>query len=182
MIVLFIAVLAVAALLLAGGIAIARPRARERQRRERLDSARLAAAAAARAEEERRRAAFEASDALTSVLPAIRLPWLTQPPRAGRPGDGRASPDGDYPQFPAAAPFPAADEPAWYRDENRPAYAAGRPAPPARPAGPAGSPPWPGEYPGSAPRPAEHGAPGDRPRSRAGQGSHRGGHAKRRRG
>jgi hypothetical protein len=189
MIVLLIAVLAIAALL-AGGAVIVRSHARERQRHEHLRRTRQAAAAAAasRAEEERHRAALEASDAITSVLPAIRLPRARHPLEGGRNDDGYPS-FGDYPGFPAAVPFQARQEPVWYRDEEPAPYAgadggtngqaeypAGYPADGTAPGHPAGH---------SAPgHPAEHSAPGhpaERTHRRAGPGSHRGGHAKRHR-
>jgi type II secretory pathway pseudopilin PulG len=216
MIVLLIAALAIVALL-AGGIAIARSHAREQQRGERLHVARLTAAAESRAEEDRRRAALEASDAITSVLPAIRLPWPRQPQGLAAHDDGYPS-FGDAPRFPAATPFQARDQSAWYRDEpadglaagghqanpeeERPAgYPADRTARPAYPAERA-APGYPADRdePGSwpdeplrpvsrpdeqmvpAPRPAGHSAPADCPPRRVAPGSHRGGHAKRRRG
>ena len=183
MIVLLVAALAVVALLAAGGW-IARSRAR--QRRARLDSARRAAAAAeARAEQERRRAAAEASDALTSVIPAIRLPWPTElPGAAAAQGDGYGAFRGDYPAFSALAPFrpeeepgggypgdPQAGYPEQYADElaQAPDRVAGRGVPAPRPAE-------------RTARPAEHSTAADHQRRRAVQGSHRGGHAKRRRG
>ena len=166
MIVLLIAALAAAALL-AGGVTIARSRARDRQRRDRQHRTRMAAAAAAaRAEEERRRAALEASDALTSVLPAIRLPWPRQPQGPAPHDDLYRSPD-DYPQFPAAVPFQAQEEP---ERTPAPAYPAERLAPahpPSEPAAPA--PPLAGRK-----------SPADHPHRRPGHGTHRGGHAKRR--
>ncbi len=111
MVVLLIAALAVVALL-AGGSWIARSRARQRRRRARLSGVRQAAAAAeARAESERRRAAMEASDALTSVIPAIKMPWPTQPPGIGGHGDGYGDFRSDYPAFSALTPFPAGKEP-----------------------------------------------------------------------
>lgn len=167
MIVLLIAALAAAALL-AGGVTIARSRARGRQRRDRQHRARMAAAAAAaaRAEEERRRAALEASDALTSVLPAIRLPWPRQPQGPAPHDDLYPSPD-DYPQFPAAVPFQAREEP---ERTPAPAYPAERLAPAPPPSEPA--PP--------APPLAGHRSPADHPHRRPGHGAHRGGHAKRR--
>lgn len=185
MIVLLIAALAIAALL-AGGITIARSHAREQERRDRLYRAELAAAAAeSRAEEERRQAALAASDALTSVLPAIRPPRTGQPLESV-PDDGGSPSLSDYPRFPAAVPFQAQDESAWHRDEMRGRYApAGlgangqaerpgeHPAPPAFPVQSAPAPAHPAE---PVPVPAE------RSHRRTGSGSHRGGHAKRRRG
>jgi type II secretory pathway pseudopilin PulG len=166
MIVLLIAALAAVALL-AGGGSIARSRAREQQRRDRQHRARMAAAAAAsRAEEERRRAALEASDALTSVLPAIRLPWPRQP-QGPAPHDDLDSSLGDYPQFPAAVPFQAQEEPE--RTPSR-AYPADRLAPAPPPSEPA--PP--------APPLAGRKSPADHPHRRPGHGTHRGGHARRR--
>ena len=216
MILLLIAALAVVALL-AGGIAITRSHTREQQRHERLRTARLAAAAESRVREDRRRAALEASDAITSVLPAIRLPSLRQPQGLAADDDGYPS-FGDYPRFPAETPFQAQDQSAWYRDEQagrpaaggheanpeeerssgypgertaRPAYPAEREAP-AYPADPAVRGSWPDEplQPASrpaeqmvpAPRPGGRSAPADCPPRRVGPGSHRGGHAKRRRG
>ena len=140
MIVLLIAALAAAALL-AGGVTIARSRARERQRRDRQHRARVATAAAeARAEEERRRAALEASDALTSVMPAIRLPWpkaaAGKPRRtmmATRPsGTGRGSRPpcrsrlGKSPSAPLRGPRPSDWRPLPRRPDGR------RPLPPDR--------------------------------------------------
>jgi hypothetical protein len=93
MIVLLIAALALVALLVAGR-RIARSRARERERRDRLAARR--AAAQERAEHQRRRAADDASDALTSVLPAIRLPWPTQQPGMGGYRHGYPDAHGDY--------------------------------------------------------------------------------------
>ena len=188
MIVLLIAALAIAALL-AVGITIARSHAREQERRDRLHRNRLAAAAESRAEEERRQAALAASDALTSVLPAIRLPWTGQP-QGSVPDDGGSPSFSDYPRFPAAVPFQAQDESGWHRDEMTGRYAAaglgangqaerssGRPAehpgPPALQVQRASAPGHPAE---PVPAPAEHS------HRRAGPGSHRGGHAKRRHG
>jgi type II secretory pathway pseudopilin PulG len=166
MLVLLIAALAAAALL-AGGVTIARSRAREQQRRDRQHRARIAAAAAAsRAEEERRQAALEASDALTSVLPAIRLPWPRQPQGPG-PHDDRYPSFGDYPQFPAAVPFKAQEEPERTRPPSYPAERLAPAPPPSEPAAPA--PPLPGRK-----------SPADYPRRRPGHGTHRGGHARRR--
>jgi hypothetical protein len=237
MIVLLIAALAVAALL-AGGSWIARSRARQRRRRERLSGARQAAAAAeARAESERRRAAMEASDALTSVIPAIKMPWPTQPPGIGGHGDGYGDFRADYPAFSALAPFPAGEEPAGYAaagygpdgrgpdgrgpdgrgpdgrgpdgrgsDGREPVgrgpdgrglaeFAAGYPGEQAAAPDPAAGhaagawpdermtpPARPGERMVPSPRQGEHGQAADHPRRRAVQGSHRGGHGKRRRG
>ena len=185
MIVLLIAALAIAALLLVGGNRIARSRARERQRRERLDSARQAAAIAeARAQEERHRASADASDALTSVMPAIKLPWPTQPPGSPR-SDGYQAFDNNYPEFSALAPFHAEEWPADHSAAGQ-IGAAGYPGEYAGPPGHAGERTGPGtrpaEYAVPNPRAGEHDAQADRPRKRAGQGSHRGGHAKRRRG
>jgi hypothetical protein len=168
MIVLLIAALAAAALL-AGGVTIARSRARERQRHDRQHRARVATAAAeARAEEERRRATLEASDALTSVMPAIRLPWPKQPQEPAPHDDGYPSLR-DWPRFPAAVPFQA-------REEPERASAPTRPAEQLAPA-----PPPPGWTAPAAPR-TERGAPADHPRRRPGHGAHRGGHAKGRHG
>jgi len=225
MIVLLIAVLAIAALL-AGGAAIVRSHARERRRREQLHRTRLAAVAAAesRAQEERHQAALEASDALTSVLPAIRLPWARHP--LDDAPDHESYPSfSDYPGFPVAAPFQAQEEPAWFRDEKPAPYAgadygpdeqaeypADYPAGSAAPGYPAGSLApdypvgrttpgypaergvptgyladgaapghWPSEPAASATHGAERSGPADRPHRRTGSGSHRGGHAKRRR-
>ena len=189
MIVLLIAALAIAALL-AGGITIARSHAREQERRDRLNRDRLAAAAAeSRAEEERRQAAVAASDALTSVLPAIRLPWTGQPQESA-PDDGGSPSFSDYPRFPAAVPFQAQDEPAWHRDEMSGGYAAaglGANGQPERSAG------HPAEHPGPMAFPVQRApasahpaepvpAPAEHSHRRAAPGSHRGGHAKRRRG
>jgi hypothetical protein len=169
MIVLLIAALAIAALL-AGGITIARSHAREQERRDRTHRDRLAAAVAeSRAEEERRQAALAASDALTSVLPAIRPPWTGQP--QGSVPDGGGSPSlSDYPRFPAAVPFQAQDQPALHRDEMTGTHA---------PAGLGAN--------GQAERSSGHAAEpvsaqAERAHRRPGPGSHRGGHAKRRRG
>lgn len=182
MIVLLIAALAIAALL-AGGAVIVRSHARERerQRREDVRRTRLAAVVAAesRAEEARHRAALEASDAITSVLPAIRLPPARHPLDGVRDDDSYPSLR-DYPGFPAAVPFQARQEPAWYRDE-RPApyadadhgangqseYPADRAAPghPAERTGPGypagrGTPGYPAELSTPAGHPADGTAPG----------------------
>ena len=177
MIVLLIAVLAIAGLLTAG-VMIVRSHAheRQRQRRDDLRRSRLAAVAAAesRAEEERHQAAIEASDAITSVLPAIRLPWTRHPLEAARDDAGYPS-FGDYPGFPAPVPFQARREPAWYRDEIPASYAgadhgaggeaeypAGYPAERSAPGHPAGrtAPGYPAERGAPAGHPAEGTAPG----------------------
>ena len=186
MLVLLIAALAAAALL-AGGVTIARSRARERQRRDRQHRARMAAAAAAsRVEQERRRAALEASDALTSVLPAIRLPWPRQP-LGSAPHDDRDPALGEYPQFPAAVPFQAQEEP---ERTPAPAYPAEQLAPAPPPSEPGAAAPPPSGWRAPAPPPSEwtapasplagRTAPADHPHRRPGHGAHRGGHAKRR--
>ena len=191
MIVLLIAALAIAALL-TGGITIARSHAREQERRDRLHRGRLAAAAAESRAEERRQAALAASDALTSVLPAIRLPWTGQP-QGSVPDDGSPS-FSDYPRVPAAVPFQAQDQPASYGDEMNGGYApAGLGAngqaerASGRPAEHPGSPAFPVQRASSAAHPAEPvpgpvPGPAERTHRRTGPGSHRGGHAKRRHG
>ena len=187
MIVLLIAALAIAALL-AGGITIARSHAREQERRDRLHRGRLAAAAAESRAEERRRAALAASDALTSVLPAIRLPWTGQP-QGSVPDDGSPS-FSDYPRFPAAVPFQAQDQSASYGDEMTGGYApAGlgangqRERVSGRPAEHPGPPAFPVQRASSAAHPAGPvPGPAERTQRRTGPGTHRGGHAKRRRG
>jgi hypothetical protein len=110
MILLLIAAIAAIALLAALGLKVTRAHAR--QRREELASARraaeashLAAEAAARAEDERRQAWADA-DALTSVIPAIRMPWPTQLP--GSQSHGYPDLDGEYPGFSTRTPFGAA--------------------------------------------------------------------------
>ena len=191
MIVLLIAALAIAALL-AGGITIARSHAREQERRDRLHRGRLAAAAAESRAEERRQAALAASDALTSVLPAIRPPWTGQP-QGSVPDDGSPS-FSDYPRFPVAVPFQAQDRPASQRDEMTGGYAPAGPGadgqaerPSGRPAEHPGPPAFPAGRTSSAAHPAEAvpepvPGPAERPHRRPGPGSHRSSHVKRRRG
>jgi len=196
MIVLLIAALAVIALVAAGAswIAGSRTRARRDRDRDHLDRARRAAAAAqAQAQEERRRADAEASDALTSVIPAIRLPWRNQPPGIAAYDEHPAVPRGDYPAFSATPPFRADEEPDWYPGTGRgpgdrelggfagyPGEGGGAPDGAAARAVPA---PRPAErHPAAQAAQAEHRAVADRPHRRAAAGSHRGGHAKRRRG
>jgi hypothetical protein len=187
MIVLLIAALAVVALVAAGGswIAGSRTRARRDRDHDRLDRARRAAAAArTQAEEERRRADVEASDALTSVIPAIKLPWRGQPPGIAAYDEHPAAPRGDYPAFSATPPFRADEEPGWYPGTGRGMADRG-------PGGFAGYPGEPGGAPDGAagravpaPRPAERhsAAQAAQAEHRAVADSHRGGHAKRRRG
>src|SRR5579875_2620983 len=108
MILLLIAAIAAIALLVFLGLK--RPRARARQRSEELAGARRAAAAAAEArtvarDEDDRRRNWADADALTSVIPAIRLPWPTQLP--GSPGNGYPDLDGEYPAFSQQTPFGA---------------------------------------------------------------------------
>ena len=191
MIVLLIAALAIAALL-AGGITIARSHAREQERRDRLHRGRLAAVAA--------ESRAKKSGARPRSRPVTHSPRCCRP--SGRPGRGNhrdpcrtsGSPSfSDYPRFPAAVPFQAQDEPAWHRDEMTGGYAppasgrtgrrSARPAvrPSTRARRPsrserASSAAHPAEAPEPVPAPAEHS------HRRAGPGSHRGGHVKRRRG
>jgi hypothetical protein len=205
MFLLLIGAIAGIALVAAAVLAI---RARGRGHRDRLarqDAAtRARARAAARAEAQRRRAQDDADDELTSVIPAIRLPWPTQlsAPRE----HGSPDLDGEYPQFSTLTPFPAA--PVGAAPAEAPWYRAARPddaqmVPPPRPA-PAVPAPYPaaplppaawGERPLPVPAqdarmapaavPAEHAEHADaveRARRRPTHGSHRGGHARRRRG
>jgi hypothetical protein len=261
MIALLVVAIAAVAVLAYAGNRMARSRARQRrehERRERLaHDARMAAAqaAAARVQDDRRRPdRLDEDDALTSVMPAIKLPWPTTPPLIERHGpsypafgsstrfqdfdrdaaypafdggDGQAGYSGDrdfdagYPEFSAGTPFQADDEPAGHTGSGYPSddhdryddhylddtslYRTGpagqdtrpggewdeQPGPPLYP-GRSGSGGWPndhivpsprpGEHLAPAARPGEHNAPGDRARKRVGQGNHRGGHAKRRRG
>jgi type II secretory pathway pseudopilin PulG len=207
MIALLIVALAVLAMAAVLGVKMT-SRTRARKRQEELAAAQRAAEAR-RAEEQRKAwVAMQGDDELTSVMPAIKLPWPTQTvledPR-GYPDLDRDYPfdrtpatfEPDYPVFPEAHPF-AAEEDSWPggglpraevaaagpRDEDYPAeeYI----VPPARSAEypsrggdhivpPQHSVEYPargGEYPVRA---------SDRAHRRVGQGSHRGGHAKRRR-
>jgi hypothetical protein len=183
-------------------------RARGRGRRDRLDRQNTAtqarAWAAAQADEQRRRAHDDADDELTSVIPAIRLPWPTQltAPRV----NGSPDLDGEYPQFSTLTPFPAAPanaapaEASWFRPARRDdAQMVPPPRPePAAPAPYPATPPPPAAW-GERPLPvpaqdgrmapaavpaehAEHAAAVERARRRPAHGSHRGGHARRRRG
>jgi hypothetical protein len=226
MILLLIVAVAAIALVVVFGLKITRTRSRQRQ--ERLVSSRRAAAAAeaqaaTRSREQRRRDWDDADDALTSVLPAIKLPWPTQLPGAA--SNGHPDLDGEYPGFSALTPFDAAP----YRDVppydagayDSGAYDSGEPEPehfdqippgaergpfdpvvpgqrpeeyrlPRRGPGQRPAQPAPAEdfmipYPRSdepvpAAIPGEHGTAAERARKRANaHGSHRGGHAKRRR-
>lgn len=205
MIALLIVALAVVAVAAVFGVKMISS-SRGRKRQEALARARRAAAAAdARKAEEQRRAwaAMAGDDELTSVMPAIKLPWPTQTtledPR-GYPDLDRDYPDfdrsvaafepGDYPAFARPPqPWPEAEEP-WSGPDP-----AGEPAlgseeyilPPTR------SPEYPsrgGDHIVPPPRSVEYPVRGgdypvraaDRAHRRVGQGSHRGGHAKRRRG
>jgi hypothetical protein len=185
-------------------------RVRSRGRRDRLArqnaaaQAQARARAAAQAEQQRRRAQDDPDDELTSVIPAIRLPWPTQlsAPRE----HGFPDLDGEYPQFSALSPFhaspagPAPAEAPWYRPARRDDA---QTVPPPRPEA-AAPPPYPATPPPPAawterPLPvpaqdgrmapaavpaehAEHTAAVERARRRPTHGSHRGGHARRRRG
>jgi type II secretory pathway pseudopilin PulG len=190
MIALLIVALAVLALAAVLGVTIFRSRERKRQE-ERARSRRAAATQARKAEEARRAWASGNDDELTSVMPAIKLPWPTQtamedPPR------GYPELERDYPDFDRNV---AAFEPDWLETAFRPEEAPAAPerprdedyiVPPARAASLGGEhilpPPRPAEYPA---RGAEYPVrAGDRAHRRGvGQGSHRsGGHAKRRRG
>lgn len=217
--------------LVAAAVMITRTRARDR--RDRLDrlarqNAAAQARAAAQAEAQRRRALDNEDDLLTSVLPAIRMPWQTQLSAPREPGYPDL--DGGYPQFSALAPFQAAPvdaapaEAPWPPAEapRSPAEAPWAHAiPPAEPPAGRGRPGhWddgqfglplrrepedPDRYPAAPaawderPRPvpapdgrmapaavpaehAEHATMAERARRRSTHGSHRGGHARRRRG
>jgi type II secretory pathway pseudopilin PulG len=197
------AVVAVAAVLGATMIS----RSRGRKRREELARARQAAAERARQQQEARRAWVAAGDDdLTSVMPAIKLPWPTQTAL----DDPRGYPelDPEYPDFDRSVIAFEPDYP--WTPQPQPQALAAHAAPPPR----AEAPPWPdavprdeeyivpparaAEYPSRSggdhiippPRPVEYPSRGgeypvrasDRAHRRVGQGSHRGGHAKRRRG
>ena len=209
MFLLLIAAIAVIALVAA---AVIMTRARARGRRDQLARQTAAAQArAARAEAQRRRVLDDADDELTSVIPAIRLPWPTQFSGPREPGYREL--DGDYPQFSSVAPFQGAPADAAPRFLEEAPGAPWRPAgrgqadrredgrliPPARPepAGPAQYPappawndrPLPVPVPDARMAPAavpaelaEHAAAMERARRRPTHGSHRGGHARRRRG
>src|SRR5579859_8139859 len=113
MILLLVVAIAVAAALACGGTMMTRSRAR--QRRESAARAREAAQAAARArvEQEQRPPVRNEDDALTFVMPAIKLPWSNASPLADRRDDdysgfgGATSYNphtvfaGEYPQAPA---------------------------------------------------------------------------------
>jgi type II secretory pathway pseudopilin PulG len=100
-------IVAVAAIALVVMFSLKMTRTRSRQRQERLAKERRAAAAAeARSRAQRRRGWDDADDALTSVIPAIKLPWPTQLP--GTAGNGYPDLDGEYPGFSALTPFDAA--------------------------------------------------------------------------
>jgi hypothetical protein len=220
---------AIAAIALAAAmVTVTRARGRGRQDQLARQSAAVQARAAARAEDQRRRAMHNADDELTSVIPAIRLPWPTQ--FAAR-EPGYRDLDGEYPQFSSLSPFQtapadaAAAEAPWppaargqqdQWDDARPdrwddarpdrwddarpdRWDDGQLVPPPRPepAGPAqypATPAWdersrpvPAADPRMAPAavPAEHAeyaAAVERSRRRPTHGSHRGGHARRRRG
>jgi len=240
MFVLLIAAIAVIALV-AAIVMITRTRARGRQ--DQMMARQTAAAqarAAAQAEEQRRRrrALDDEDNQLTSVIPAIRLPWPTQLSAPREPGYRDL--DGEYPQFSTVTPFhgaPADEPPAqppWPpaepiarpiggpiggrgqpdRRENGQLVPPPRPQPAARdqypaardqypaardeyPAGPDQYPPVPAIWderlrpapgqearmaPASVPAEhAEHAAALERARRRPTHGSHRGGHARRRR-
>jgi type II secretory pathway pseudopilin PulG len=229
MFVLLIAAIAVIALV-AAVMMITRTRARGRQDQMRARQAAAAQArAAAQAEEHRRRRALDDEDnLLTSVIPAIRLPWPTQLSAPREPGYQDL--DGEYPQFSTVTPFhtgPADEPPArppWPPAEpvaepvGGPIDGYGQPdrrengqlVPPPRwqpaaaeqyPADPDEYPVDPDQYPAApaiwderlrpapgrdarmtpAPVPAEHAAALERARRRPTHGSHRGGHARRRR-
>ena len=207
MFVLLIAAIAVIALVAAVVLMITRTRARDRQDQQARQTAAAQARAAAAAQERRRRVLPDTDDELTSVIPAIRLPWATQFPAPREPGYRDL--DGEYPQFSALTPFQAdaaPGEPPWPA-AARPGWASqpgprddGRPLPPPRPQpGDQGSYPaapsaW-DEHPRPVPAPdarvtpagvpaehAEYAAALERARRRPTHGSHRGGHARRRRG
>jgi hypothetical protein len=204
-------IVAIAGIALVATVMITRRHARDR--RDRL--ARQTAAAQARAEaqaravqarEQRRRALAGADDELTSVIPAIRMPW---PKQLSAPRE-QASPDldGEYPQFSTLAPFQAtpADAPWPPAGRGRPGpWEDGRLVPPRpEPAEPAGPAPYPADPAAPAawgerlrPAPpqdgcmaptavpteyAEYTAAVPRARRRPTHGTHRGGHARRRRG
>lgn len=206
MFLLLIAAIAGIAVVVAA-VMITRTRARGRRDQQARQDAAAQARAAAQAEEQRRRAWDNEDDLLTSVLPAIRLPWQTQMSAPREPGYHDL--DGEYPQFSTLTPFQASPveavpaEPPW-RPAAPPAVGDqpsrredgqyGLPLRPA-PADPAPSPAAPAawdERPRPAPAqdgrmapaavPAEHAAAAERPRRRPTHGSHRGGHARRRRG
>jgi type II secretory pathway pseudopilin PulG len=88
MILLLVVAIAVVAALAYGGTRMSRSRAR--QRRESAARAREAAQAAARAraEQEQRQPMRNEDDALTFVMPAIKLPWSSASPLADRRDDG----------------------------------------------------------------------------------------------
>jgi type II secretory pathway pseudopilin PulG len=88
MILLLVVAIAVVAALAYGGTRMSRSRAR--QRRESAARAREAAQAAARvrAQQEQRRPVRNEDDALTFVMPAIKLPWSSASPLADRRDDG----------------------------------------------------------------------------------------------
>lgn len=88
MILLFVVAIAIVAALACGGTMMTRSRAR--QRRENAARAREAAQAAARAraEQEQRPPVRNEDDALTFVMPAIKLPWSNASPLADRRDDG----------------------------------------------------------------------------------------------
>jgi type II secretory pathway pseudopilin PulG len=90
MILLLVVAIAVVAALAYGGTRMSRSRAR--QRRENAARAREAAQAArARAERDQRPPVRNEDDALTFVMPAIKLPWSTASPLADRRGDDYSS-------------------------------------------------------------------------------------------
>jgi hypothetical protein len=176
MIVLLIAVLTVLALL-PGAVAVVRRQTRRRQ--ERLASTRRATAAAqaraqararaqaqARAETARRHFPENPDDALTSVIPAIKLPWpthLAPPPRdGGYRGPGREDAAWFSPAPPAdpGPPWERGQAPPWERE----------PEPPWDPA-----PAW-------EPVAGEEHDPAARAHRHAAHGNHHGAHARHRRG
>lgn len=203
--------------LVAAAVMITRTRARGRREEQARQDAAARARAAARAEDQRRRALDNEDDQLTSVLPAIRLPWPTQFSAPREPGYPDL--DGEYPQFstlapfqaspadaapaearwppadpvPAEPPWPPAAPPAWSGQPGQQDSQFGLPPrqAPADPAPYPAAPAW-DERPGPAPAqdgrmapaavPAEYAAAAERARRRPTHGSHRGGHARRRRG
>lgn len=80
MIIVLLLVLAVVAALAVAGVMMARSRSRQRQQQVRDSRQAAARAAAQQAQQDRRQAQPDGDDdELTSVMPAIKLPWTTAP-------------------------------------------------------------------------------------------------------